>query len=450
MIRFRHKILMSRRVADIVTWLSRIVFGAAFMISGFTKGIDPWGTIYKMSDYIGAMGLHVWYPLILIGAIALCAVEFLVGVFVITGSFRRSIPWVAALIMAAMLPLTLWIAIADPVSDCGCFGDAFIISNWATFWKNVGLSACVVWLLLHNRKVHWLVTPALQWVGFVASFLFIVIIEFFGYYYQPLIDFRPYKNDTSLLSESANLSESDEADKFLYIYKKDGVERSFTIDAIPSEEEGWEFVDRKETEDAVFEKSKDTSFADDKNLRFYSQDEMGEEEDVTEEIVEATDRLLILTIPDLRSMSIASTWKINSLYTWSVRNNIQMIAIASGTGPEIDTWKDLSMSEYPIYTSEDTMIKELCRGNPGVVYVMDGIIKWKSTLRAIDIDDFLSPDTTHDPLEFRHDDMATLYNISGIYIAVMVFLILLSFLPKLRARSLKFGGRRGGDMTLDI
>ncbi|MDE6298326.1 MAG: DoxX family membrane protein, partial [Muribaculaceae bacterium] len=148
-----------------LTWILRIFVGGVFMFSGLTKAIDPWGTLYKVEDYLQVMGLDIWPNLKLVGVFGLCAIEFLTGIFILAGCFRRSAAIMAAVIMAFMLPFSLWIAIDDPVADCGCFGDAFIISNWATFWKNVVISSAILWLIKNNKKCRWLVTPALQWIA---------------------------------------------------------------------------------------------------------------------------------------------------------------------------------------------------------------------------------------------------------------------------------------------
>ena len=118
-----------------ITWFLREITGAVFVFSGFTKAVDPWGTLYKIEDYLGVMGLDIWPSIVKVGAFTLCAVEFIIGILLCFGTFRRTVCWGAAAIMCFMLPLTLWIAIYDPVPDCGCFGDALVISNWATFWK---------------------------------------------------------------------------------------------------------------------------------------------------------------------------------------------------------------------------------------------------------------------------------------------------------------------------
>ena len=171
-----------------VTVFMRVAVGAVFIFSGFSKAIDPWGTLYKFDDYLAALSISVWPNLELVGVFGLCAIEFLTGVFLMFGCFRRSISIVAAIIMAILLPLTLWIAINNPVADCGCFGDVFVLSNWATFWKNVVISAGVAWLTVYNKRCGCLIPPALQWIAFVVSALFIVVIELFGYISQPLLD----------------------------------------------------------------------------------------------------------------------------------------------------------------------------------------------------------------------------------------------------------------------
>ena len=49
--------------------------------SGFSKAIDPWGTLYKFDDYLAALSISVWPNLELVGVFGLCAIEFLTGVF---------------------------------------------------------------------------------------------------------------------------------------------------------------------------------------------------------------------------------------------------------------------------------------------------------------------------------------------------------------------------------
>lgn len=436
---------MERRI-DAVTWLMRIIVGGVFIFSGFVKAIDPWGTIYKFDDYLAAMSLNLWPNLVLVGAFALCAIEFLCGIFLLLGCFRRSSSVLAALIMAIMLPLTLWIAMADPVADCGCFGDAFIISNWATFWKNVVLSAGVIWLVIYNKRCHWIVTPALQWLAFVASGLFIVTIELFGYVSQPLLDFRPYKVGEAIIDAGMTITDEPE---YVFIYEKDGEKRLYGIeDELPSEESGWTFVERRKLpkNSQSFENN-----GNERSLRIWSKDG---DEDVTEDVISTDRKELIVMMPDLNQVSPATTWKLNSLYEWSMDNDVEMIGVASGSPDEISMWEDLSMASYPIYTADDTHIKSVVRGNPGVVYIIDGIVEWKSTLTAINIDDFMSPETSHDAANFSLDNVRILRNISYIYITVIAVLIILSFLPYIQRMYLtvkkeRRESRKGTDTTHD-
>lgn len=411
----------------LMTWLMRIVVGGVFIFSGFVKSIDPWGTLYKFEDYLGALGLDLWPNLVLTGIFALCAVEFLTGVMLLMGCFRRTIPVVTIIIMGFMLPLTLWIAVADPVADCGCFGDALIISNWATFWKNVVLTLAAVWLLKFNPKARWLVTPALQWIAFVVSAAFILTIETIGYIYQPLIDFRAYP-EGSPIADFSETAESDGEREFVFIYEKDGVRKEVKeSDPLPDESEGWTFIDRVPASGTGNASPKDDL---EKGFRIWDEEGL---EDLTDEVTgPESGRQLFILMPDLRNVSTASSWRINSLYTWATRNNIDMLDIVNGSVEDIDEWKDLSMAEYPIYTADDTSIKEVARGNPAVVFAENGNVVWKSTLRSLPIDDFLSPDTSDDPLSFRRDDHRTLMNLSLIFISVLAVLVVLSFLPRLQ------------------
>lgn len=271
-----------------------------------------------------------------------------------------------------MLPLTLWIAIENPVSDCGCFGEALHLSNWLTFWKNVLLSAGIAWLLKYNISAICLITPAFQWLAVVTSGIFIVIIELVGFFYQPLIDFRDYPEGSKLFAD-------------------------FTGE----EDHGIDVFDIHSGED----RNEEADFPDDKEL--------------------------VVMIPKVSLVSPATTWKLNSLAEWASENGVKMIGVVSGSTEEIEEWEDLSMASYPVYLADDTSIKEVVRGNPGIVYLDKGKIIWKSTLAAIDIDDFLSPEVSGDASSFRRDNARFLMNCILIYLAVIAFLIFISFTPKM-------------------
>ncbi len=403
----------------VITWIIRELTGAVFIFSGFTKAIDPWGTLYKIQDYLGVMGLEIWPSLVKVGAFALCAVEFIVGIMLCFGSFRRTAAWAATVIMCFMLPLTLWIAIYNPVPDCGCFGDALIISNWATFWKNVALMIAVLWLSIFNRYAGWLINPAIQWLGLIVTSVFCMAIEAAGYFYQPLIDFRPYPTGSLISDETPQ-----EEPEYKFIYEKNGERKEFSeTDELPDESEGWTFVERVPLSDPGIDSR--VSVRNEKSLRLWDYEA---EEDVTEEVLSHEGDQIILVMPELGKVSIASTYKINSLHDWAKAHDIDMIGAVAATRQDIDTWTDLSMPEYPIYTSEDTVLKELARGNPAVVFVRDGVIMWKSTLRAINTDDFMSSETASNPMAFSRNDKAMLINTTALYVSIMACLVTFSFL----------------------
>ena len=137
----------------VVGMILRILFGVVFIYSGFVKAIDPLGHTYKILDYFQAMGLpQVYYPTLVL-SILMIALEFAIGLGMITGIYLKIFSWSAFGFMLVMTPLTLWLALTNAVSDCGCFGDAIKLSNWATFWKNIVLMAMIV-AILYFEKYH--------------------------------------------------------------------------------------------------------------------------------------------------------------------------------------------------------------------------------------------------------------------------------------------------------
>lgn len=406
----------------IITWILRIVLGAVFLFSGFTKGVDPWGSLYKVNDYLAALGISMPGSVVLVGVFLLCIIEFLIGMSLLLGCYRRSAPIGALLMMAIMLPLSLWIAIADPVADCGCFGDALLISNWATFGKNIAITAGLIWIVKFNLRYKGLISPAFQWMAVIASGAYLAIIGLWGYQVQPLIDFRQYKIGTSLISEDSH----SEDPSFIFVYEKNGKKYEFSdTDIIPDDPE-YKFIERREIYSDNSEKEKLSG-----DFRVWDRDV---EEDVTDEAIDSEGKQILILIPSVKDISASTTWKINALHDWASNHNIDVDAVVAADSGDLDEWEDLSMPQYDIYISDDTVIKEVARGNPAIVYLVNGKVGWKSTLAALDDAYFDNPKENSDINKFSRDYSTILRNMTVIYTAVMILLIIISMIPRIAGR----------------
>ena len=192
----------------------RLLVGSTFIFSGFVKAIDPLGTTYKIQDYLEVMGLAWFSELALVASFALITAEFLAGVLLLFNVNIRVGLWLSTLLMVAMTPLTLWIALKNPVTDCGCFGDAIVISNWATFWKNILLDLLIttIWVLRKRCCRAWLM-PIHSWLLTLLFSLIPIGVGAYALYDLPVIDFRPYKVGNNIL-EGMELPEGAQRDQY--------------------------------------------------------------------------------------------------------------------------------------------------------------------------------------------------------------------------------------------
>lgn len=348
-----------------LVWIFRLIVGATFVLSGFTKSIDVWGSYYKIEEYLQVWGWDIPSSLVVLASFLLGGVEFVCGCLLLLGCYKRVAVWVLTLMMAFMLPLTLYIVIADPVADCGCFGDFLIISNSATFIKNIFLTLFLVYLLKFNRKVDGLFVPYVQWVIGGLLSLYILIVALFGYNIQPMIDFRRFDSGTDLLAAGSG-EEGDEA-VYDFIYEKDGREESFTIDNLP--DSTWTFVDRRLVRGS---ESVTDGFA-----------VISDGENIAEDIIDPETDQFIVTIPDITKVDLSYTYLLNELNDYITERGGSMVALVNADEDGIERWRDVSMASYEIYTAEPTLIKELARGHAAIVFLHEGVVVWKRTLSSI-------------------------------------------------------------------
>lgn len=351
-------------------WIARVVVGVVFVTSGLAKLIDLWGTVFKIEDYLTVWSIDVPRTLVMIGAMSLAMFEFIAGLMLLTGCYRRMVTWLLTACMLFMLPLTAYIWYADPVEDCGCFGDFIILSNSATFWKNVVLLVLILFLVVKNRCASALYKAPIQWLVVTVAGFYCLIVALAGYTVQPMVDFRPYAPGQLLVADTDGDSEASDVK---FIYSRDGVEQVFDADELPDEDDGWEFVDRLEQ-----------NMADDNRLAVFDP-ESGL--DVTDEYLTDIDSLLILVISEPARADLSNTYIINELADAVTLGGAEMVALLATDERGIERWKDHSMASYTCLTADDTQLKQLSRGVMSMVWVSNDTVRWKRTVASISLEE---------------------------------------------------------------
>lgn len=153
------------------------------------------GSEYKIQDYLDAFGMGTWFPAFfpLLAGIVLSAIEFSIGIFLFFGIRKTTATWLALLLMIFMTPLTLYLALANPVSDCGCFGDAWVLTNWQTFWKNIILLIAAISVFRWKHQMIRFISAKMEWLVSLYTFLYVFALSFYCLGNLPILDFRPYK-----------------------------------------------------------------------------------------------------------------------------------------------------------------------------------------------------------------------------------------------------------------
>ena len=314
-------------VRKTVVNLCRLLLAVVFILSGFVKAVDPVGTQYKLEDYLEALHLGGFVPelALLAVAVVLSAVEFCLGIFLLFAMRRRSATVLTLVLMCIMTPLTLWLALADPISDCGCFGDAVVLTNWQTFAKNVVLLGAAVVVARWHKDMFRFVSETNQWIAINYSVLFILAVSALCLYDLPLFDFRPYHIGTDL-------------------------------------RKGWnEMIEGKESPYADFfiERSTDRS-------------------DITEDVLNDTSYVFLLVSPHLEVADDSRLDLINELYEYATEHGYSFYGLTASNEKAIAHWRDITGADYEFCLTDETTLRTIIRSNPGLLLLKNGVVirKW--------------------------------------------------------------------------
>ena len=358
------------RMIGILTTVSRFVLAVVFIFSGFVKAIDPLGTQYKIQDYIDAFGWVGVFPdfVPFLASALLGMLEFCLGVYLFFGIRRIIAPRAVVVVMAIMTPLTFWLALDNPVSDCGCFGDAVVLSNWETFWKNVILLAMSVVVLKWRKRIFPLVTTRFDWLIALYGFIYIFCMTIYCYRELPVFDFRPYHVGADI-RQGMEIPEGKEPTVYetRFILQKDGVEKEYTLDNYP--DSTWTFVDSR----TVVKKQGYEPPIHDFSMMNYE-----DGEDITERVLSDENYTFLLVAHQLGLADDSKIDLINELYDYSLDNGYAFYCLTSSSDEDIMKWQENTGAEYPFCLMDNITLKTMIRSNPGLILLKEGkvIRKW--------------------------------------------------------------------------
>ena len=362
----------------------RFVLAATFIFSGYVKAIDPLGTLYKLKDYAAAMSLNGLLPdWALVGvAIALGALEFALGVFMLFAVRRHVVSRITLAFMAAMTVLTLWIFVADPVKDCGCFGDALKLTNGETLLKNIVLSACAALVAWRPVDMARFISRSNQWIVRYYTVAYIVITSVYCLYTLPIFDFRPYHVGMNI-KQGMEIPEGAEQPEFesTFLLKKNGETREFTLDNYP--DSTWEYVDTRTVQ---------TKKGYEPPIHDFALTSCDTGEDITEQVLTKKGYTFLLVSPRLAVADDSNFGDIDQIYEYAEENGIDFYCVTASANDEIERWRDLTGAEYQFCNADETTLKTMIRSNPGLMLLKDGTIIGKWSHNALpQTDDLTAP-----------------------------------------------------------
>lgn len=402
-------------IITIVVNISRIIVGAVFAMSGFVKAIDPLGTQYKIHDYLDAAGLGTMVPdgMMLVASVLLSMVEFSMGVFLLLAIGRRLVSRLAAAFMAVMTLVTVWVYVANPVQDCGCFGDAVVLGNGETLLKNIVLMAMITVLAVMPCRMVRMLSRSNQWMVFHYTILFSIVMSVWCLYDLPVYDFRPYHVGANIV-EGMEIPEDAEQPEFetTFIMKKDGKQQEFTLENYP--DSTWEFVDSKTVtvKEGYVPPIHDFSIT------------TADGDDITDQVLSDPGYTFLLVAPFLDKADDSNFGPIDQLYEYAQDNGCQFYCLTSSGDKEIQRWKNITGAEYPFCQTDAITLKTIIRSNPGLVLIKNGVVQAKWSHNNLPHDEMLN-DAPDKATWMQMDESSAITKITKILLWFFIPLLIL-------------------------
>lgn len=420
------------RIIKIGVELSRIILGCTFIFSGFVKAVDPMGTDYKIEDYLSTFGFSDLSFLALPASFLLCGFEFVLGAFMLMGIYRKINSRFMLFTMCFMTALTLYLAIANPVEDCGCFGDALKITNWQTFYKNIVLLLLSLVTFRYHQHITNFFTGKTYWLAALFIVAFIGLFMLRNYYFDPIFDFRPYKIGANIPQLMTVPEGKGRVEEMSLVYSKDGKEKAFTEQNYPWQDSTWTFVrlDTKVIREGELPKIKDFELNEllidnDKNM-------IVGEEDVTQKVLTDTGYVFLMITPSLSEIRKDHLSEFEDIANYASDYNYAFYCLTASVSDDILAWRNEEVVDYVFCRADERALKTVIRTNPGLLLLKGGVVynKWSdiSVPSESELNAPLEKLSLGKPVDREEKDMYNLIYISAIFVLPLLCLKGLDFL----------------------
>lgn len=347
----------------------RFAVAATFIFSGVVKLIDPHGTEYKIEDYAAAFHLSGLLPALLplLLSVLVSVLEFTIGVFLLFGIRLRTTFCIMTIFLSLFTPLTLYLAIANPVPDCGCFGDALVLTHWQTFCKNIILLLATLVVWMRRNSVFRMISESTQWLLSLYTWVFALCFAGYNLYRLPVIDFRPYRVGADLRTQYEEMGKA--RYETFFIMSKEGETREFSLDNYP--DTTWTLIDTRTV----------VAGGEDAGLGGFQVISMETGEDLTEVILQDSGYVFLLVAPYLEKADDGVMDRILEISEYSREYGYPLYCLTASEDNQVDVWRDVTGADYDFLQADATVLKTMVRSNPGLILLHDGKVvgKWPSS-----------------------------------------------------------------------
>ncbi|MDA3865852.1 MAG: DoxX family protein [Salinivirgaceae bacterium] len=399
---------------QLVRNISRYIIGLMFIFSGFVKAIDPLGSTYKFADYFMAFHIDWLEPSALFFAITLAAIEFAIGFALLSNVVTRISSTIMFIFMSFFTVLTLYLAIANPVSDCGCFGDAIKLTNWGAFYKNVILMIPASIVFWQRDKFQPLFNKPVQIFIVGVGLLLSLYSSKNAYQHLPAIDYRAYKigTDIHLAMNEEWIGAPQPLFETAVVYEKNGKQKSFAADNLP--DSTWKWV---ETQSKLINQGYEAPV---QNFNITNENK----QDVTDYILNFDGFTLMMVAYDMEKIPKKTYASIKEIRDISEANGHNFFFLTASNPEDVKTISRQYGLTGDYYYADPVTLKTIIRSTPGLVLLNKGTILNKWHYNDFPEEGQLSEyDLYQSSLQKRNDkSMMLTMGFLGLWVLVIAFL----------------------------